>query len=743
MLKLINIFKKIDKRIILHNINLEFQTTGIYVIKGESGSGKTSLLNIIAGIDKKYKGIIEVDNKIISGNNLEYIKKYISFCSNDYDLIDNITIKENFNILKKNNNYDEEELKSLLKEMNLEINLEEYTNELSGGQKKRLMIIKSLIEHKPITIFDEPTANLDEENKKIIWACLKKESENRLIIIATHDCVNDINPIIISSGVIENSPALNIANSTFNASSSKDISIFEKIYNKKDSYISKLILILNMILISFVFISSIKIKDDYVNIYDSDEYLLKDNCDDALINIIDAYDNKKIDSTYLGFVDFKAEFTYSLNSVINYCYDEEIAVCEKKLISNYNLICGEDKENSYVIGHKLADVLIKSTDNKISYNDLIGLPILDGVISGVTSKNTMCAYMDREVYSETSLETINNYSDIGYTKYEDYTIVYGSDASTGGYIVNADSYDNMTYEEIYNSQKNYGCVGVFTFNGDYKNKFSKLSSDSHKKFFNGNVNFMLYDENMNIVDGKAPNGNKEIIMDCYSGYEVGDKLFDYTIVGLYNTDEMESNIYATKEGLNRFEDLSPVLYAIYSNGYMNKRSDEIRYVISDITSLENNYNNILEFETKYSIAGSSEFDKAKENKTIYSISIFSFSFIVIVIILVNSSIDIVSNKKNIGVLLANGNRRSKVFLNYVYNNKLKQFINNLLILLAVFIAYLLIISKYDVLNLGRKTGLVIMILFTILFVQMIASLIPVVIEVNKNIISIIKSKRKQ
>ena len=261
MLKLINIFKKIDKRIILHNINLEFQTTGIYVIKGESGSGKTSLLNIIAGIDKKYKGIIEVDNKIISGNNLEYIKKYISFCSNDYDLIDNITIKENFNILKKNNNYDEEELKSLLKEMNLEINLEEYTNELSGGQKKRLMIIKSLIEHKPITIFDEPTANLDEENKKIIWACLKKESENRLIIIATHDCVNDINPIIISSGVIENSPALNIANSTFNASSSKDISIFEKIYNKKDSYISKLILKHNL------FISTIKLKIKFLGLH--------------------------------------------------------------------------------------------------------------------------------------------------------------------------------------------------------------------------------------------------------------------------------------------------------------------------------------------------------------------------------------------------------------------------------------------------------------------------------------------
>ena len=140
MLRLNNIIKSAKNRRILTDINIEFEDKGLYLIKGESGSGKSTLLNIIAGIDSDYKGKIEVDGKRLKRNPSSYRKNYVSFMSNDYDLIDNLTIKENFDLLQEMYGFKSDEVDVILKSFKLDINLNQKISELSGGQRQRVMV---------------------------------------------------------------------------------------------------------------------------------------------------------------------------------------------------------------------------------------------------------------------------------------------------------------------------------------------------------------------------------------------------------------------------------------------------------------------------------------------------------------------------------------------------------------------------------------------------------------------------
>ena len=743
MLNLVNVRKKVNKRIILDDTNISFERKGLYIIKGESGSGKSTLLNILSGIDKAYSGSIQIKGQIISRYDDNYIKNYVSFCSNDFSLIESISIEDNFKILKSIFKYDEDYLQSLIKTMNLDIDFKQSINEISGGQKQRLLILKSFLEDKPIMIFDEPTASLDNDNKKIIWDLLKKESMKKLIIVATHDDVNESNVINIIGGKIQNEfKETNLNNNDFSIKTHRSININEDIYPNKNNIISRIILLLNILLFSLIFAFSIKANEDRSNIYDKDELLLYENSNDSLNGLIEAYDDGIIDYAYLGFVDYKAGFTYSKNSIENYCYDEKIATCEKELCKDYKLVCGEDISNQYVVGKKLADELIDTCDNKLSYSDLIGLPISGSKICGISEKNTMCLYMDRLVYSENSLPVINNYNQNGFAQYEDYRIVYGEDVSDGKYIVNASLYDGMNYEDIMEAQHNSNCVGVFEFNGEYKNKFDVLRSDYYYQNFDGNIDYLLYDDSVKIVSGTSPNDTKEIVMSCYSGYSVGDVLFDYTVVGLYNSDSLDDYIYFTEDGLQRYKDISCILYAVYSNGYMAMRSDEIRYMISNFNNKEKDlYDLGFTFSSNYRLYENDSTNNNQINN--YNIVITSFVIVIIIIIAVYNIISSLYNKKTLGVLLANGNNRFKVFLNYLYNNKLLPFIENIIALLLITIFYFVIANKYSVLNLGSQVMKVLFIIIGISISEMLISIIPLVVIINKNIISLIKAKNTE
>lgn len=178
MIELKNISKVYDKHnnTVLNNINLKFPNKGLVIIKGKSGIGKTTLLNIIAGYDKPTSGTL-------SG----YKFNDISMMFQDYRLIDYLTVYENIEVVKelcKNNQYNIDEL---LKKFDIESIKNHYPNEISLGQSLRVSLIRTLINDKPILLVDEPTKALDDDNVKIIFDFLEQQSKEKLVIVVSHD----------------------------------------------------------------------------------------------------------------------------------------------------------------------------------------------------------------------------------------------------------------------------------------------------------------------------------------------------------------------------------------------------------------------------------------------------------------------------------------------------------------------------------------------------------------------------
>lgn len=175
----------------LQNCNIAFPNKGLITILGKSGSGKSTLLHLLASMDMPSEGQIFYNGVDINAKEFdqeEYKKEKIGLVFQDFHLIEELTVYENIKIslqLKK----DEQTIKvdHILTKMNIEDIKKHKINEISTGQKARTAISRALVKNPKIILADEPTGNLDEKTSEEIWKILKKESKQRLVIIATHD----------------------------------------------------------------------------------------------------------------------------------------------------------------------------------------------------------------------------------------------------------------------------------------------------------------------------------------------------------------------------------------------------------------------------------------------------------------------------------------------------------------------------------------------------------------------------
>ena len=161
----------------LNQVTLEMPDKGLIIIYGESGSGKTTLLNCLAGYDYYDEGIIKF-----------YNAKTTSSVFQDFQLIDHLTVLENLKVACDINLIEDiNKIYDVLDKLNLSEVMNQYPNQLSGGQKQRVAIARSILLDSDIILVDEPTGNIDEENKKIIKELFVSLAKEKLVIMVTHD----------------------------------------------------------------------------------------------------------------------------------------------------------------------------------------------------------------------------------------------------------------------------------------------------------------------------------------------------------------------------------------------------------------------------------------------------------------------------------------------------------------------------------------------------------------------------
>lgn len=179
--------------VVLKGINACFEQGKTYAIIGSSGTGKSTLLHLISGLDTPTSGTIFFDTEIVQSlSSVQRVSKIGLIFQSPY-LIKELSVLENVMIAGSINGLKESECKvralSLLKEMGLEKTKEWEVGALSGGQRQRVSIARALMNRPHFLIADEPTGNLDKENAdliiKMLLSCQKKEKMG--LIVSSHD----------------------------------------------------------------------------------------------------------------------------------------------------------------------------------------------------------------------------------------------------------------------------------------------------------------------------------------------------------------------------------------------------------------------------------------------------------------------------------------------------------------------------------------------------------------------------
>ena len=199
MLKLKNIKKTYvsgDEKVeALKGINIEFRKSEFVSILGQSGCGKTTLLNIIGGLDRYTSGDLIINGKStkdFKDRDWDAYRNYsVGFVFQSYNLIGHQTVLSNVELALTISGVSRKERKQraikALEEVGLKEQIHKKPNQLSGGQMQRVAIARALVNNPDIILADEPTGALDTKTSVQVMEILKKISKDKLIIMVTHN----------------------------------------------------------------------------------------------------------------------------------------------------------------------------------------------------------------------------------------------------------------------------------------------------------------------------------------------------------------------------------------------------------------------------------------------------------------------------------------------------------------------------------------------------------------------------
>jgi len=191
-----DLVKTYDRNVtpVINGVNLSVGKGEMIILRGRSGCGKTTLLNLIAGLDRPNSGKISIDDTEITSMTENELAKFrllnVGFIFQDYNLIADLTILENVAIpLKLGGVKDLDRARKLLEIFDIEKLAEEDANTVSGGEAQRAAIARAMANNPKVLLADEPTGNLDEENEVNVMEYFKEIQQkfDTTIVIATHN----------------------------------------------------------------------------------------------------------------------------------------------------------------------------------------------------------------------------------------------------------------------------------------------------------------------------------------------------------------------------------------------------------------------------------------------------------------------------------------------------------------------------------------------------------------------------
>lgn len=185
MIQIRNITKRYE-HIVLKNISYDFEDGKLYVIHSVSGGGKSTLLNILGGLETDYSGEYYLDGVKIdkSDKAIEILRSKIGYVFQESLLFSHLNIMDNLKFIQN----EENEIHDLAQKLDVEHLLQKMPEELSNGERQRIAIIRALLNHPKILLADEPTSALDYERSKEIESIFYQLRDMGItLIICTHD----------------------------------------------------------------------------------------------------------------------------------------------------------------------------------------------------------------------------------------------------------------------------------------------------------------------------------------------------------------------------------------------------------------------------------------------------------------------------------------------------------------------------------------------------------------------------
>ena len=177
----------------LNDVSLKFPEKGMVFLLGKSGSGKSTLLNVCGGLDSPTSGEVIVKGRssksFVQSDFDSYRNTFVGFIFQEYNILNEFTVEDNIALALElqGKPKDKKAIAELLEQVDLTGFAKRKPNTLSGGQKQRIAIARALVKSPEIIMADEPTGALDSATGKQVFDTLKKLSEDKLVIIVSHD----------------------------------------------------------------------------------------------------------------------------------------------------------------------------------------------------------------------------------------------------------------------------------------------------------------------------------------------------------------------------------------------------------------------------------------------------------------------------------------------------------------------------------------------------------------------------